>query len=134
MFAESTEKRDVVAKHGVIRAGMLNGSVELTFYAGDGLEQQLAQIAEGIGGLMRDAFFGEGGEDFAEDVVYVGDGVELAGKGGKLSSKLFGFEALLLFACVVDAERIMALFAKHAAGTAVGELAETLAAVWIDWI
>ncbi len=35
---------------------------------------------------MRDALFGQGGEDFAEDVVYVGDRVELAGKGSELSS------------------------------------------------
>jgi hypothetical protein len=33
---------------------------------------------------MRDALFRESGEDFAEDVVYVRDGVELAGKGSEL--------------------------------------------------
>ena len=53
---------------------------------------------------MRDAFFGQGGEDFAEDVVYVGDGVELAGKGRELGGKLVRFETLLLFTRVMDAE------------------------------
>jgi len=41
-------------------------------------------------------------------------------------------ETLLLFACVVDAERGMAFLAKHAAGAAVGGLAKTLVAVWIE--
>jgi len=126
------EERDVVAEHGVIGAGMFHGGVELAFDAGYGLEEELAEVAEGVGGLAGDALFGQGGEDFAEDVVYVRDGVEFAGKGSELDGQLFGFELLLLFACVVDAERGMALFAKHAAGAAVGGLVETLVAVGID--
>ena len=35
---------------------------------------------------------------------------------------------------MVDAERGMALFAKHASGAAVGGLVETLVAVWIEGI
>ena len=75
-----------MAQHGVVGAGMLDGGIEFAFDAGDGLEQELAQVAEGVGGLVRDAFFGQSGENFAEDVVYVGDRVELAGEGGELSS------------------------------------------------
>lgn len=77
------------------------------------------------------AFLGESGEDFAEDVVDVGDGVELAGKGGKLGSELVGFEKLLFFAGVKDAESGMAFLSGHAAGAAVRKLAKTLVAVWI---
>jgi len=65
-------------------------------------------------------------------VVYVGDGVEFAGKGGELRGELFGFEKLLLLAGVENAESRMAFLAGHAAGAAVGELAETLVAAWIE--
>jgi len=37
---------------------MLDGCVELAFHAGDGLEEELAKVAEGGGGLLGDAFFG----------------------------------------------------------------------------
>jgi hypothetical protein len=47
------------------------------------LQKELAEVAEGVRGLVGDTFLGQGGEDFAEDVVYVGDGVEFAGKRGK---------------------------------------------------
>ena len=73
-----------MAQHGIVGAGMLHGGVEFAFDAGNGLEQELAEVAESVGGLVRDALFGQGGEDFAEDVVYVGDRVELAGQGGEL--------------------------------------------------
>ncbi len=131
MLAETAEKRDVVTEHGVVGTGVLHGRVEFTFYAGDGLEEELAEVAEGGGRLARDAFLGESGEDFAEDVVDVGDGVELARKGGKLGSELVGFEKLLFFAGVKDAESGMAFLSGHAAGAAVRKLAKTLVAVWI---
>ena len=67
-------------------------------------------------------------------MVYVRDGVEFAGKRGKLGGELFGFEELLFFAGVEDAESRMALLAGHAAGAAIGELAETLVAAWIEGI
>ncbi len=67
-------------------------------------------------------------------MIYVRDGVEFAGKGGELRGELFGFEKLLLFAGVEDAESRMVFLAGHAAGAAIGELAETLVAVWIERI
>jgi hypothetical protein len=48
LLAEAVEKRDVVAEHGVGGAGMLHGCIELTFDAGDGLEQELAEVAKGL--------------------------------------------------------------------------------------
>jgi hypothetical protein len=134
LLAELAEKRDVVPKHGIVGAGMLHGCVEFAFDAGDGLKKELAEIGKGVGGLVRDAFFGESGEDFAEDVVYVRDGVELAGKGSELCGELFGFEKLLLFTGVEDAEGGMVFFAKHAAGAAIGELAETLVVIAIGGV
>ena len=85
MLAEAAEKRDVVAQHGVVGAGMLHGGIEFAFDAGYGLEEELAEVAKGFGGLMGDALLGQGDEDFAEDMIYVRDGVELAGKGSELS-------------------------------------------------
>ena len=58
LLAETTEKRDVVAKHGVVGAGVLHGCVELTFHAWDRLEKELAEVGEGGGGLVGDSFFG----------------------------------------------------------------------------
>ncbi len=137
-LAEAAEEGKGIADHGVVGTGMLHGSIYFVFDCGYRLEQELAEIAKRGSGLVRDAFLGEGGEDFAEDVVYVGDGVELAGKGSELGGELVRFEKLLLFAGVMNAERGMVLFAKHAAGAAIGELATTLVGVgiggvWLHW-
>jgi len=132
LLAEAAKKGNRVAEHGVVGAGVLYGSIQFAFDAGDGLEEELAEVAKRVGGLVGDAFFGQSSEDFAEDMVYVGDGVELAGKGGELRGELFGFEKLQLFAGVEDAESGMALFTEHATGAAIGELTETLVAVWIE--
>ena len=121
-----------MAEHGVVGAGVLYGSIQFVFDAGDGLEEELAEVAKRLGGLVGDAFFGQSSEDFAEDVVYVGDGVEFAGKGGELCSELVGFEKLLFLAGVKDAERGMVLLAEHTAGAAVGKLTKTLVAVRIE--
>ena len=126
LLAEAAKKGNRVAEHGVVGAGVLHGSIEFAFDAGDRLEEELAEVAKSVGGLMRDALSGESGEDFAEDVVDVGDGVELAGKGSELGGELVGFEKLLFFAGVEEAESRMALFAEHATAAAIGELAKTL--------
>jgi hypothetical protein len=67
-------------------------------------------------------------------VIYVRDGVEFAGQGGKLRSELFGLEKLLFFTGVEDAESGMTVFAEHATGAAIGELTETLVVVRIGAI
>jgi len=58
LLAEFAEKRDGVAEHGVVGAGVLHGAVEFAFDAWYGLEKELAQVTEGGGGLVGDAFFG----------------------------------------------------------------------------
>jgi len=132
LLAETAEKGNRVAEHGVVGAGVLHSCIEFAFDAGYGLEEELAEVAEGVGRLVRDAFFCESSKDFAEYMVYVRDGIELAGKGGKLRRELVGFEKLLFFTGVEDAESGMALFAEHTAGATVGELTETLVAVRIE--
>jgi hypothetical protein len=72
--------------------------------------------------LLGNALLGESGEDFAEDVVYVCDGVKSSGKGSELGGKLVGFEKLLLFAGVKDVERGMAFLAGRAAGACIQDL------------
>ncbi len=134
LLAKSAKKGNGVAEHGVVGAGVLHGSIEFAFDAGNGLEEELAEVAKSVGRLVRDAFFGESGEDFAEDMVDVGDGVEFTGKGGKVGSELIGFEKLLFFAGVEDAESGMVFFTEHAAGAAIGELAETLVVVRVEGI
>jgi hypothetical protein len=67
---------------------MLHGCVDFAFNGGYRLEQELAEVVEGGSCLVRVAFFGESGEDSAEDVVYVRDGVELAGKGSEVGGEL----------------------------------------------
>src|SRR5258708_15881665 len=58
LFAEFAEKRDGVAEHGVVGAGVLHGAVEFAFDAWYGLEKELTEVAEGGGGLVGDALFG----------------------------------------------------------------------------
>jgi hypothetical protein len=93
-----------VAEHGVIDAGMLHGGIHFALDAGDGLQQELAEVAKGFGGLLGDSLFGQGGEDLCRGRGLCPDGVEFAGKGGELGGWCFEFETLLLFAGVVDAE------------------------------
>src|SRR5260370_36940615 len=99
-----------MAEHGVVGTGVLYGSMQFAFDAGDGLEEELAEVAKRVGGLVGDAFFGQSSGDFAADVVYFGDGVEFAGKGGKLRGQLVGPEQLLPFRGVEEAETGMAPF------------------------
>ena len=58
LFAEFAEKRDGVAEHGVVGAGVLHGAVEFAFDAWYGLEKELTEVAKGGGGLVGDALFG----------------------------------------------------------------------------
>ncbi len=109
-LVKALEKRDGVAEHGVIGARMIDRSVYLAPDSGHGLEQELAEIAKCVGGAVRDAFFGESVEDFAEDVIDVGHGIELAGEGGKFLSQLVGCKELLFLGSVEDTARAIAFF------------------------
>jgi hypothetical protein len=47
-FAKAAEEGNVVAEHGVVGTGVLHSGVEFVFDTGDGLEQELAEVAEGV--------------------------------------------------------------------------------------
>ena len=97
------------------------------FDGGDGLEEELADIGECGGIACGDAILGQGGEDFAKDMIDVGGVEEIAGeRGSQFSTDALGFEELLLFAGVEGAKAGMREMAKHAATAAVGigEVAE----------
>jgi hypothetical protein len=89
---------------------------------GDGLEKKLADVGQQGGVAGREAVLGDGGEEFAEDVVDIGGSVKVAGKrSGEVPAEAFGFEELALGAGVEDAEEGVILVAGHAALAAVGE-------------
>jgi hypothetical protein len=99
------------------------GEGEFFFDVREGGEQDLAEVGECGGFAEGDAVLGDGDEQFAEDVVDVGGGEEIALEGGgDLFAQALGFEELQFFAGVEDAEVGMGGGAEHAAGTAVGEV------------
>lgn len=100
------------------------GVFELGFglYGGYGMEEQLADIGENGGVAGRDTVLGEGGEDFAEDVIDVGGGVEMAGeRGGQFGAETARFDDLHLFAGVEGAETAGTEMDQHAATAAIGK-------------
>jgi hypothetical protein len=96
---------------------------ELGLYKREGREQDLAQVGEHGGFARWDAVLGGGGEEFAEDVVDVGGGEEIAvERGGNFAAEELGFAELEFLAGVEGAEDGMSRAAQHAATAAVGEL------------
>jgi hypothetical protein len=100
---------------GVGEGGLLLGH-------GERVEHEGAKVAEGGGVALGNTILGQGGEDFAEDVVDVGGGEEIAGEGGgHFGAKSMGFQELLLGVAVEETEGRVGVVAKHAAAAAVGE-------------
>jgi hypothetical protein len=99
------------------------GIDESGFFLGHGerVEHDLAEIGEG-GGALGDAVLGQGGEDFAHDVVDVGGGEEVAGEGGgDFCAKAMRFQELQFGVGVEQPQGRVIFMAKHAAAAAVGE-------------
>jgi hypothetical protein len=91
------------------------------FDGGDGVEEYPGDTGEDSGVAGRDAVLGEGGEDFAEDVVDVGGGVKVPGeRGGKLGAEAAAFEELLLIAGMKETQA-GAADAQHTAAAAIGK-------------
>lgn len=96
---------------------------ELLFDVGDGGEHDLAHVGEGEGFADGDAVLGDGDEEFAEDVVDVGGGEEIAVEGDRdFVAEALGLDELKFLAGVESAERGMGRVAQHTAAAAVGEL------------
>ena len=101
----------------------VEGVADLGFLLGvaEAREHELGGVAKSFGFLDGDAVLGKSCEDFAEDVIDVGGGEEVAGeRGGEFRADAFGFEGLALFAGVKRAKAGMIAMAKHAALAAVG--------------
>jgi len=107
---------------GAVAESVLNLSADL----GEALEKKLADVGQGDGVAWRNAVLRDEREEFAEDVVDIAGGPEIAGKGDELASSLIGSEELLFAAGVVDTEGAVLRPAGHAAGAAVpkGEAAQ----------
>jgi hypothetical protein len=89
---------------------------------GQGEEHYLAQIGEGSGGALGDAVLGQGGEDFAHNVVDVGGGEEIACEGGgHFRAQAMGFDELVLGVGVEEAEGRVVAVPEHTALAVVGE-------------
>jgi hypothetical protein len=97
--------------------------LEFLLQEGDRSEQSFAEVGE-VGGFAEgDAVLGDGDEEFAEDVVDVGGGEEIAVEGcGDFFAEALGLDALELLAGMEGAEGRMGWAAEHAAAAVVGKL------------
>jgi hypothetical protein len=79
--------------------------LEFLLQEGDGGEESFAEVGE-VGGFAKgDAVLGDGDEEFAEDVVDVGGGEEIAVEGcGDFFAEALGLDALEFLAGVEGAE------------------------------
>jgi hypothetical protein len=89
----------------------------------DGLQQGLAEIGEGLGGLRLDVALGYGGEEAAQgDAEVAGGEITVAGEArGDVAAGLLCGEGLGFFAGVEVAKVRMAGMAWGATAAAVGE-------------
>jgi hypothetical protein len=96
---------------------------ELLLYQGDGGEQGFAEVGE-IGGFAEgDTVLGDGDKEFAEDVVDVGGGEEIAVEGsGDFFAQALGLDALEFLPGMEGAVGRMGRAAEHAAAAVVGKL------------
>jgi hypothetical protein len=88
----------------------------------DGLQQGLAEIGEGLGGLRLNVTLGDGGEEAAQSRAEAAGGKIMAGEArGDVAASLLRAEGLGFFAGVEVAEVRMAGMERSKAAAAVGE-------------
>jgi len=114
-----------LADHAVIGFGIVGGPAYFVFDIGHRLKHELGDVGEGGGFARGDSALREGLKHFAEDVIDVETGIEIAGERSKVGGELFSFKELLFFAGMEDAKSRMAGLAEHAATASIGERAET---------
>lgn len=96
---------------------------KLLLHVGEGGEHDLARVGEDSGFAKGDTILGDGDEEFAEDVVDVGSGEEIAVEGGgNFIAETLRLEALQFLPGMEGAEGRMDRSAQHAAAAAVGKL------------
>jgi hypothetical protein len=98
-----------------------------------GLHQEVADIGEGGGAFGRDAIGGEGLEEFAEDVIDINLGDEIAGGAGEFFDEIvFAVKGAAVDGGVVEAEAVVIWMGGHGAEFAVSEfkVAKVVGCVW----
>jgi len=108
-------------------------AVGFAFGALLGLHQEVADIGEGGGTLGRDAVGGEGLEEFAEDVIDINLGDEIAGGAGEFFDEIvFAMIGAAMDGGVVEAEAFVTWMGGHGTEFAVGEFkgAKVVGCVW----
>ncbi len=98
-----------------------------------GLHQEVTDIGEGGGALGRDTIGGEGLEEFAEDVIDINLGDEIAGGAGEFFDEIvFAVKGAAVDGGVVEAEAVVLGVGGHGAEFAVGEFegAKVVGSVW----
>jgi hypothetical protein len=99
------------------------GEGKLLLHVGEGREHDLAEEGEGGGFAKGDTVLRDADEEFAEDVVDIGSGEEIAVEGGgDFGAEALGCEELQFLSGMKGAEGRMNRAAQHAATAAVGEL------------
>jgi len=96
---------------------------KLLLHEGDRGEQGFAEVGE-LGGFAEgDAILGHRDEEFAENVVDVGGGEEIAVKrSGNFATEALGLDALEFLAGMEGAEGWMGRATQHAAAAIVGKV------------
>jgi len=106
----------------LVPMGEFIGERKLLLHVREAREHDLAHVGEDGGLAKRDAVLRDGGEEFAEDVVDVGGGEEIAVEGGgDFVAQALGFEELEFLPGMEGAEGRMERAAQHAAAAAVGK-------------
>jgi len=98
-----------------------------------GSHQEVADIGEGGGAPGRNAIGGEGLEEFAEDVIDIDLGDEIAGGAGEFFDEIvFAVIGAAVDGGVVEAEAVVLGMGGHGAEFAVGEFkgAKVVGCVW----
>ena len=98
-----------------------------------GSQQEMADIGEGGGAPGRNAIGGEGLEEFAEDVIDINLGDEIAGGAGEFFDEIvFAVKGAAVDGGVVEAEAVVIGVGGHGAELAVGEFkgAKVVGCVW----
>jgi hypothetical protein len=96
---------------------------KLLLHVGEGREHDLAHVGEGDGFAKGDTVLRDGDKEFAEDVVDVGGGEEIAVEGGgNFVAQTLGLEALKFSPGMEGTKGSMDRAAQRAAAAAVGKL------------
>jgi hypothetical protein len=98
------------------------GEGKLLLHVGEAREHDLAEVGEDGGFAKGDTVLRDGDEKFAEDVVDVGGGEEIAVEGGRdFCAQALGLEELQFLPGMEGTAGRMDRAAQHAAGAAAGK-------------